>query len=1046
MKIVDVSIRRPVFTIMMVLALSVLGIFSYVRLGVDLFPNVDFPFAVVTTTLPGAGPEEIETSVTKPIEESINTVSGIEALTSTSYEGLSQVLVQFVLEKDEDVAAQEVRDAVSRILADLPEGTDPPVVQKFDPGSMPVISIAVGGDYPLREITEIAKKKVKEPLETMRGVGKITMTGGREREIHVVVNPSALKAYNLSIFQLKAALQAQNVEIPGGRVDQGRRELILRTLGRVESPKRFEDVVIANVDGVPVRVRDVARVEDTEEEARTLARLDGKPMVSLTIQKQSGANTVEVIRAVKERLEELKAAFPAGIRAEVIRDQSDFIVDSVNTVKEHLVLGALLASLAVLLFMGDLRSTIISSIAIPTSIVATFTLMDLAGFTLNNMTLLALALAVGIVIDDAIVVLENIFRHMEEKKISAMRAASEGTGEIAMAVTATTLSLVIIFLPLAYMYGIVGRFLKSYGLTVAFAIMVSLFVAFTLTPMLCSRFLRIHHGSKNALQDWVDRWNDYLRERYGRMVVWSLAHRWVIVTVSALIVFSMVPLAGMIGKDFLPADDMGEFDVNILAPEGTSLSMTDDILKQVEADLRRVPGVRSLLTSIGEEAGSGVNEGKIYVRLVSYKERPDQFQVMSLARRSLAKYTSLRTSVTPSGGFKGSKDKDFDYVISGPDLNKLQGYANRMVAGLRKVKGLVDVDTSMTYKKPELQVRIDRDRAQDLGVGVQDIAMALRAMVSGEEDVTKYKEGDDLYNVRVRVEKSSRDNAANLNALYLPSVKGGLVRLDNLARLVEEKGPSQIERYNRQRQITVGANLEGAPLGDALAAAKRLALEMDMPPDYKTDTVGKTKEMARMLSGFLMAFALSFIFMYMILASQFESFLHPITIMLSLPLSIPFALLSLLITGQSLTIFSIMGVFMLFGIVKKNAILQVDYTNTLRAHGLERNRAILEANKARLRPILMTTLVLVAAMVPVALGRGPGSANRATMAVVIVGGQTLCLLITLLITPVAYSLFDDATQWFNQKFRGKKTEASEDGNGNRSGQEFKSEIPTKSAT
>ncbi|MBP9699065.1 MAG: efflux RND transporter permease subunit, partial [Elusimicrobia bacterium] len=487
MKLADISIRRPVFATMMIAALVVLGLFSYGRLGVDLFPTIDFPIVTVSTTLKGASPEEVETSLTKPIEEAVNTISGIDELRSTSFEGLSQVIVTFVLEKNADVGAQEVRDAVSRVLRNLPQGTDPPVIQKFDPGASPVLSIAVSANRPLREITELARKQIKEPLETLKGVGRITLVGGREREIHVVVDAQKLAALSLSIQQVKDALKQQNIEVPGGRVDQNRRELILRTMGRIEAPEDFGDIIVANRGGMPLRVRDVARVEDTEEEPRTMARLDGIPTVSLVVQKQSGANTVEVIRNVKDALADLRGTLPAGLSARLVRDQSGFILSSVRTVEEHLILGAILASFVVLLFMGDWRSTLIASLAIPTSLVATFILMDAAGFTLNNMTLLALALAVGVVIDDAIVVLENIFRHMEEQGKSARQAAFEATDEIGLAVMATTVSLIIIFLPLAYMPGIVGRFLKSYGLTVAFAIGVSLFVAFSLTPMLCSR-------------------------------------------------------------------------------------------------------------------------------------------------------------------------------------------------------------------------------------------------------------------------------------------------------------------------------------------------------------------------------------------------------------------------------------------------------------------------------------------------------------------------------------------------------------------------------
>ncbi|MDD5657961.1 MAG: efflux RND transporter permease subunit, partial [Elusimicrobia bacterium] len=751
MRIADLCIKRPVFTTMLTAALVVIGLFSYRRLGLDLFPNIDLPFVIVSTALPGAGPEEIETSLTKPLEEAVNTISGIDNLKATSYDGLSQVFITFVLERDIDVAAQEVRDAVSRAQRDLPDGTDPPVVQKFDPGAMPVMSIAVSGDYPIQELTRVARKQVKEVLESVDGVGKISIVGGREREIHVVLDPLKLASYGLTAGSVKDALQQQNIEVPGGRVEADRRELVLRTMGRIERPADFEKVVVAAVRGVPVRVRDVGRVEDTAAEARSLARLDGRVAVSLIVQKQSGMNTVETIRKVKQRLSELQPTLPAGIKAEVIRDMSEFILAAVRTVEEHLVLGAVLAALAVLLFMGAVRPTLIAACAIPTSIIATFFLIDRAGFTLNTMTLLGLALAVGIVIDDAIVVLENIFRHMEESGIGAREAASSGTKEIGLAVMATTLSLVIIFLPLAGMGGIVGRFLRSYGLTIAFAIMVSLFVAFTLTPMLCSRFLKVDRR-KNAFQLRVDRWNDWLRERYGRLVTWSLANRWKVVGLSVMIAASSVPLLMLVGKDFLPPDDSGEFEVNFTAPEGTSLSATDQILRQVEAEIRRLPGVESVMSSLGEGEGANVNDGRVYARLAHYTKRKlSQERIIDLARRALSKYAALRLSVSPVSHFGGGgkqRDAGFQYYITGPDLEVLRELAGKVVEALKATPGVVDVDTTLVFAKPELKVRIDRDRAQDLGVKVEDIATTLRTMVSGEEEITKYKEGDELYEVR----------------------------------------------------------------------------------------------------------------------------------------------------------------------------------------------------------------------------------------------------------------------------------------------------------
>ncbi|HOW27713.1 MAG TPA: efflux RND transporter permease subunit [Elusimicrobiota bacterium] len=1014
MNFASVFIKRPVFSTMIIVALVVMGMFAYPRLGVDLFPNVEFPYAVVTTTLRGASPEEIETSITKPIEEAVNTIAGLENIESTSFEGMSQVVIQFELEKDVEVAAQEVRDRVNRIMRNLPQGTDPPVIEKFDVGAVPVMSISVYGERNLIELTEIAKKKVKENIETVYGVGAVDIIGGREREIHIVLNPLKMAAMNLTIRQVKEAVQQQNIEIPGGRVEDRRQEIVLRTLGRIGSPQDFERIVIAQIDGTPIRVSDIGHVEDTGQDQRSSARLDGKPCVSLSVKKQSGTNTVAIVKKVKERLEQIQPILPSGVTAEIIRDQSGFIEESVATVEEHLVLGALFAALIVLLFMGNLRSTLIAAVSIPTSIIFTFTLIDLAGFTLNNMTLLALTIAVGIVIDDAIVILENIYRHLDELKKPSVQAAEDGTREIGLAVMATTMSLLVIFVPLAYMTGIIGRFLKSYGLTVAFAIATSLLVAFTMIPMLCSRYLRPHSGDHSRFMEIADRVNDWMAKYYLMMLRWALAHRKAMVAMSVGIILSMFPMLMVIGKDFVPSDDQSEYQVAVKAPEGTSLPMMEQILAQMESEVRRLPYIHHVLASIGEEAGSGVNAGSLYIRLVDQGERDlSQQELMSLTRKMFAKYTTLRTSVQNVGGF--GHNYEFSYIIKGPDLEKLQEYASTIISDLKQTRGLVDLDTTFSFAKPELRVMIDRNRAQDLDVKVEDIATSLRTMVGGEEDITKYKEGDDLYQVRLRVDKDYRDRPEAVAALMVPAGQGRVARLDSVASLVPGKGPTQIERYNRQRQIKVIGNLEGLALGTALDKAKQAFEKLKTPPEYTTELEGKAKEMGRMLKGFLVVFFLSFIFMYIVLASQFESFVHPVTILVALPLTIPFALLSLLITNENLTIFSIMGVFMLFGIVKKNAILQVDYTNTLRAKGMERYQAILEANKTRLRPILMTTFTLVMGMMPVAFGTGAGSAVRRTMAWVIVGGQMLSLLITLLMTPVTYSLLDDLQEWVLHK-------------------------------
>ncbi|PJA15439.1 MAG: AcrB/AcrD/AcrF family protein [Elusimicrobia bacterium CG_4_10_14_0_2_um_filter_56_8] len=1027
MKITEIAVQKPIFTTMMILTIVVLGAFSYFRLGVDLFPNVEFPFVIVQTALRGAGPEEVESSITKPIEEAVNTISGIEDITSTSYEGLSIVMVKFILEKNGDVAAQEVRDKVNSVQRQLPQGTDAPMIAKFDMGATPVLNVVIYGDRDLIGLTQIAKKKIKENIETVNGVGAVDIVGGREREIHLVVNPLKLSAMNLSIKQVKDAVTQQNIEIPGGKVEQKNKEFVLRIMGRLESVKDFNDIVITNINGTPVRLSDIGRVEDTGARMTTSSSYNGTPSVTLVVKKQSGTNTVAVVKNIKARLNGLKKSLPPGVQTKIIGDQSVFIEASVSTVKEHLILGAVFAALMVLLFIGDFRSTIISSLAIPTSLIGTLIFMDLSGFTLNNMTLLGLTIAVGIVIDDAIVMLENIYRHMEEHKMSPLKASLEGSREIAFAVLAMSTALLVIFVPLAYMGGIIGRFIKSYGLTIAYAVAISTLVALTLTPMLCAIFLKVNPKGKTNLQKSTDRINEYLAKYYIKMLEWALARRKRMVAFAAAIMISMVPLFMFLGKDFLPSDDTGQYQIIIIAPEGTSLSMMKQIFAQVETETKQIPYVINTLSSIGTGTGghsgsASPNEGYIMVEVADIKDRPLPIsKLVSASREMMSKYKGLRVSVSAVGGFGGG-EAELQYNISGPDLAKLQEYSSKVANALRKVKGAVDVDVSFSYAKPEYRVEIDRKRAHDLGVKVEDIATSLRTMVGGEEDITKFKDGDELYQVRLRAEESFRDRKEAIEALMIPAGVNRVTRLDNIAKVVQGVGPTQIERFNRQRNVKVLANMSGIPIGKLITEAEKAFRELNAPPEYKGGVTGKAKELGNMLKGFLIAFLMAFIFIYIVLASQFESFVHPISIMIVLPLTIPFAVISLFLSGQNLSLFSIMGIFMLFGIVKKNSILQVDYTNTLRAKGMPRYQAMIEANKTRLRPILMTTLTLIAGMIPTALGTGAGSGTRRAMAIVIIGGQTLSLLITLLMTPVTYSLFDDLEIWFRKKYMGGETD------------------------
>lgn len=1036
--IADLCIRRPVFATMMNLFLVVLGWFSFRDIGIDQFPNVELPIITVTTTLRGASPEEMETSVTKPLEEIINTIQGIDELSSVTTEGVSSINVTFLLERNRDIAAQDVRDKVNTILAQLPPGTDPPIIDKFDLDAVPVISISVTAPRDLKEITYITDKFLKQNLETVPDVGAVSMAGTRKRAVQVSVDLEKLRAYNLTIDNVRQALERQNLEVPGGRLSQKPRELVVRTLGRMMQVKDFNQLIIANFAGQPVYLNDIAQVEDSVEEPRSLSTVNGANCVTLVVRKQSGSNTVKVIDAVKDRLAELKAIVPPDFQMQVIRDQSRFIKRSLEEINFHLLLGAFLVALTTFFFLHDWRGTIIAVIAIPTSLISTFVLMRAMGYTLNNFTMLGLVFAVGIVIDDAIVILENIHRTMEEKGWSGPRAASYATREIALAVMATTLSLVVIFLPLAFMKGRVGMFFSSYGVTVAFAIMVSLFVSFTLTPMLSSRFLR-HTADPKAREKKAHGGPllQWLARHYLTVLRWSLQHRWVIMVASGLCCLAMIPLGKLTKFTFMPQDDSSEFEVALQTPEGSDLERTADISRQIEQRLKALrlnnqPVIVDTLVTIGNTSGRvGKGEGNVtianiycrlpelgglWAKLRGQTRRWSQLEAMGLARSVLAQYPDVRASVqfvSNIGG--GGRNADLQFNLVGPDLAKLTGYADQIVAQLRAIPGLADVDSTLANRKPELRLEVDRDKASQFGLQIQDIAETVRTLVGGRI-VGSFRENDDLYDVWLRAAARDRNTQEALEDVTLRLSGGtnnGLVQLANFVTFQEARGPNQIDRFQRQRKVTIVANLVDKALGEAMEDTRTVIQKLDLPAGYAALFTGRAKTLQETMQNFLLAFGLAMIFMYMILAAQFENFVHPVAIMLAVPLSLPFALFTMLVLNEPLNIYAVFGLFMLFGIVKKNGILQVDYTNTLRARGVEREEAILQANRARLRPILMTTLMLVASMIPIALGQGPGAAGRASMAKVIIGGQMLCLLLTLLVTPVSYSIFDD---WSAGKF------------------------------
>jgi hydrophobe/amphiphile efflux-1 (HAE1) family protein len=1031
----SISVKRPVFATVLILTIVVVGVLGYGKLNVDRFPNVDFPIISIITTLPGAAPEEVETELTDKIEEAVNTLGGIEELRSVSTEGVSQVFVTFTLDKDVNIAAQDVRDHVSLVLNDLPEGTKPPVIGKLDPDAAPVLFVAMDGKLPVRELTEVADHEVRQALESIQGVGQVSIVGGRKRQVQVSVDPQKMRAAGISATEIQRAIISQNVTTPGGAIETGPQRLTFRVKGRISSVAGVGDIIIRNVDNHPILVRDVATVTDGQEEAETSALVNGKQSVVLSIRKQSGENSVAVVDALRERMKELEPNLPGGIKLSVIRDNTESTRTSVDAVREHLILGSLLASLVVLVFLGNFRSTIIAALAIPTSIIGTFMLMSLMGFTLNVITLLALALAVGIVIDDAIVVLENIVRYVEEKRVRPMPASIYATKEIGLAVLATTLSLLAVFLPVGFMNSIPGRFLRSFGLTMGAAIAISLFVSFTLTPMLASRWLRLPpkgEHKKSALERLVDVFYRPVERVYMKVLGYVVDRRWIVVVASFATLGSCVPLMKAVPKGFLPKNDEAQFEITVRTPEGTSLAATELAAERIARDVREWPEVRQTNVTIGDNATKTPNLASIFVRLVPPDRRTmSQDQLQDKARKEIVSKlpSSYRVSVLAVAAFGGGafSTATVQYTLTGPDLKKLGDYADAISKKLKKVPGAVDVDTSMITGNPEVVAVVNRRKAADLGVNVADVAAAAQILVGGLK-ISRYEESGREYDIFLRADESFRSSQQALAMLAVPSSRGGTVPLLDVVDLKSDESPSKIDRLARQRQVTFFANsAPGVGANEVGTALEKIVAEMHLPGEYRFAPFGQSKEIKRTGGAFAMAFGMAFIFMYLILAAQFESWLHPITILLSLPLTVPFALVSLLIFKQSLDIFTMLGILVLFGVVKKNSILQIDHINQLRAEGMSRRDAILHGNRDRLRPILMTTLAFVAGMFPLVTSKGIGAEfNRATAGPV-VGGQILSLLLTLLATPIAYSLFDDLSVKWKKLLRIKPRPDSETG-------------------
>jgi len=1013
MKLAETCVKYPVFTVMLIAFLVTLGAFSYRDLAVDLFPKADPATVNVEVRLPGATPEEVVTGVVLPLEDAISSVSGIDEIQVYSFEGFADITCTFVLERDIEGAAQDIREKVAGAIDRLPRDTLPPIITKLDPQSDPILTLLVSGPMSRRELTEIADKQVRRAIQTVDGVGSVELNGGQMRQIRVLLDAQKLTAHNFTVLDVRDALQRENIEAPGGRMITGPQELGLRTLGRVTSAEQFGEIVIGTRGGAPVRVRDVAQVEDGAQELRTWSALFGKDappedVVSIQVLRQSGVNTVRVADDVRAKVQGLRPQLPPGVQLQIVHDISDFIKASVHSLIEHLILGSILASFIVWVFIRNWRAVLIAGVAIPASVIATFALMRGMDFSLNNMTLLALTLAVGIVIDDAIIVLENIFRYMEDKGRDRVQAAIEATKEIGLAVMATTLSLVIIFLPIAFMTGYARKYVNSFGWTMAMAIMVSLLVAFTLTPMMSSRMLQLSGKEKKTHSVGFLHSVD---EFYLKALRWALAHRGTILVICVLTFLSTFGFYHLVGRDWIPADDQNELISSYTLPEGTSLEKTTKLATEMSERVLALPEV-ALVESFTH---GPTNHAHLFIVLVPRSERKrSHVQLAADVRKIESSYRNMTYNVRLPSVLGGEIYFPIAAVIRGPELSRLAEISKAAADHMAKYPELVDVNPSLNLNTPELQVKVDRQRAADIGVRMTDVSDAVRLFYSGEDEITRFKEGSEQYPVTMQLLPEQRDNPEVLARMMVPSSKLGQVRLENVATIQRGAGPATLQRYNREFQVSVYANVgAGYPLDLAAAHTVQSIKEVGLPSGYSYTFTGQVKVLEETTWNLLLAMLLASIFMYMVLAAQFESFSYPFIIMLTLPLSVPFALFSLWITGRALSLWSALGMFLLLGIVKKNGILQVDYTNRLRAGGMPLQEAILEANRVRLRPILMTTLSIIAGLIPVAVGIGAGSEQRASIAVTIIGGQTLCLLLTLLVVPVAYSYLAEleAVSW-----------------------------------
>jgi len=1013
----DLSIKQPVLATMMMAALAVLGLTSYRALKVDLFPDVEFPVVTVTTRYEGASPETVERDVTKKIEEAVNTIEGVRHIESTSQEGLSSIVVNFNIGVPTLNASQDIRGKVAAIRGDLPREIDEPIILRIDPSAMPIVSVAVNAPaLTPRAVSDIADKVIKRRLENVPGVGAVNLVGEAKREIQVVVDRTRLEAYNLSLAQVVDALRTQNVDAPVGAADRGATEAMVRVAARGTSAAQIAEIPIKHVEQRTLVVRDVAQVIDGVEEARSLAFVNDKPAIALDVQKQAGANTVAVADGVRDAVKKMAPELPPGVTLQLVRDDSTFIRESIDDVQVTLILGGLLTVFIVFLFLNSWRSTVITGLTLPISVIAAFIAMRLFGFTLNVLTLMGLSLAIGMLIDDAIVVRENIVRHMQQGK-DHLTAAREGTAEIGLAVMATTFTIIAVFIPVAFMGGMVGQFFYQFGITVAAAVIVSLFVSFTLDPMLSSRWydpdVEEHRkrGFVGTLLQGFNRRFDNLHGSYERMLDWSLRHRWIVSAVAVVAFISAFPILGILGGDFMPDFNRGEYQISFKATPGTTLRETGDRARQVVAQLRTLPDVDYTYTTIGE-AGSQfrpVTEGTTYVKLKP--SRGGTFSaVLRQARQKVEQVPGLTFGLTEAGAFG---QKPIQISVRGPEIDELDRISRSLVVAMRTIPGVADIENSLEKSKPELRVEVNRQRASDVGIPVATIATTMQAAVVGQVASTIEDSAGDNHDVRVRLRPDQRRYSEDLLLLNVATDRDDphgdkiLKPLNEVADVLPGTGPSSIRRRDLVREVRVSANTDGRPLQEVSNDIDAAGRKLNLPPGYDIVAGGDTEELVIMFQNMFQALFLAVVFIYLILASQFGSFTHPLAIMLSLPLSLVGVAVMLFFTHDTLNIMSMIGLIMLMGLVTKNAILLVDFANHSRAQGLTRHQALLRAGTTRLRPIVMTTLAMIFGMLPLAFAIGAGAEMRAPMARAVIGGLITSTLLSLVVVPVVYTFLDD---------------------------------------